>query len=116
MTLLRTLFRSEIGLLSNSRVVTPLTGTTLFETQTWSGWRLFKFAITQENFKTALRSLKDKEPTFHGSDNPADYALVEWHLNAELTFATGPAKLGWSLKGAELAVVPTETLSRAVAN
>ena len=100
----------------DSRVVTPLTGTTLFETQTWSGWRPFNFAITQENFKTALRSLKDKEPTFNGPDNPADYALVEWHLNAELTFATGPAKLGWSLKGAELAVVPTETLSRAVAN
>lgn len=100
----------------DSRVVTPLAGTTLFQTQTWSSWRLFKFAITQKNFKTALRSLKDKEPIFNGSDDPADYALVEWHLNAELTFATGPAKLGWSLKGAELAVVPTETLSRAVAN
>ena len=100
----------------DSRVVTPLAGTTLFQTQTWSGWRLFSFAITQQNFKIALRSLKDKEPTFNGSDNPADYALVEWHLNAELIFATGPAKLGWSLKGTEVAVVPTETLSRAMEN
>jgi hypothetical protein len=100
----------------DSRVVTPLAGTTLFQTQTWTGWRVFNFAITQQNFTTALQSLKDKEPTFGGSDNPADYALMEWHLNAELTFATGPAELGWSLRGAELAVVPTETLSRAVAN
>jgi hypothetical protein len=100
----------------DSRVVTPLAGTTLFQTQTWTGWRLFNFAITQQNFKTALQSLRDKEPTFGGSENPADYALMEWHLNAELTFASGPAKLGWSLRRANLAVVPTEQLSRAIAN
>ncbi len=100
----------------DSRVVTPLAGTTLFQTQPWTGWRLFNFAITQQNFIAALRSLMDKEPTFDGSDNPADYALIEWHLNAELTFASGPAKLGWSLRGAELAVVQTQTLHRALEN
>jgi len=100
----------------DSRVVTPLAGTTLFQTQPWSGWRLFHFAITQRNFTTALQSLRNKEPAFAGSDNPADYALVEWHLNAELTFASGPAKLGWSLKGTELTVIPTQALSHATAN
>jgi hypothetical protein len=100
----------------DSRVVTPLAGTTLFQTQTWTGWRLFNFAITRQNFKTALQSLRDKEPGFGGSDNPADYALMEWHLNAELTFASGPARLGWSLRRANLAVVPTEQLIRAIAN
>jgi hypothetical protein len=100
----------------DSRVVTPLAGTTLLQTQPWTGWRVFNFAITQQNFMTALQSLKDKEPIFSGSDNPADYALMEWHLNAELTFASGPAKLGWSLKGAKIAVVPTRELSRAAVN
>ena len=99
-----------------SRVVTPLADTAFFQTRPWVGWRHFNFAITQQNFRTALQSLRHQEPAFSGSDSPEDYALVEWHLNAELTFATGPAKLGWSLRGAELAIVPTEKLSRALAN
>jgi len=33
----------------------------------------------------ALQSLKAKKASSAGSPEPADYALTEWHLNAELS-------------------------------
>lgn len=96
-----------------SRVVSLLEGSTPFQDQPWRGWRSFKFAITESNFKTALQALKQKFPEFSGSENPADYALVSWHLNAELKFATGPAELGWSMRHASITLVPAERLKLA---
>jgi len=93
-----------------SRVVSILAGSALHQDQPWSGWRLFKFAITQNNFRTALQSAKAKSPDFAGSDNPADYAFIEWHLNAELKFATGPAALGWSMRRASIILTPENQL------
>jgi hypothetical protein len=85
-----------------SRVVTMLAGSASQQSQPWKGWRLFNFAITRNNFKTALLALKEKAPGFAGSDNPADYELSGWHLNAELQFASGPAELGWSMRRARV--------------
>jgi hypothetical protein len=89
-----------------SRVVTALPGSALFQTQPWRGWQRFEFAITRNDFITALRSLRARAPAFKGSENPEDYALMGWHLNAELQFGSGPAELGWSMRGAELKLAP----------
>jgi hypothetical protein len=103
-------------LVPGSRVVTSVTGSTLFQTQTWRGWRPFKLAITRQNFENALRSLSASEPGFVGSDEPADYALVEWHLNAELQFRSGPALLGWSVRKISVSLMPTSSLIPIEAN
>jgi hypothetical protein len=89
-----------------SRIITILAGSTQSQTQPWRGWRPFNFAITRTNFKAALGALKEKAPAFKGSEDPADYALSEWHLNAELKFGSGPAELGWSMRRARVALVP----------
>jgi hypothetical protein len=89
-----------------SRVVLPLSGTTLYQNQPWKGWRIFRFAITRNNFQSALKSLKERDPGFLGSENPSDYVLTEWHLNAELNFTNGPAELGWSLRKTRIALIP----------
>jgi hypothetical protein len=94
-----------------SRVVSVLSGTTLYQNQPWKGWRLFNFAITRSNFESALQALKNKDPTFPGSENPSDYVLIEWHLNAELNFAHGPAELGWSMRLARVSLVPNSQLT-----
>ena len=93
-----------------SRVITLLAGSTLFQHGTWTGWRRFRGAITYANFKTALASLKKKSPAFKASDNPADYELTQWHLNAELKFGAGPAELGWSMRHAKVALLPSAKL------
>jgi hypothetical protein len=102
----------EVGnpLVPGSRVVTILAGSTQWQTQPWRGWRPFKFAITPTNFKAALSALKEKAPAFKGSADPADYALVEWHLNAELKFGSGPAELGWSMRHARVALMPEDKM------
>ncbi len=38
------------------------------------------------------------------SVNPADYAFVKFHLNAELHFKNAPAELGWSMRQARIIV------------
>jgi hypothetical protein len=120
-----TLHRTEVGpydershsyqvgnpLAPDSRVVSALPGSTLFQTHPWKGWRPFQFAILKRNFEVALKSLKDKDPTFVGSTDPADYELIRWHLNAEIQFATSAARLGWSLRNAEIDITPVNDLT-----
>jgi hypothetical protein len=84
----------------DSRVTTILPGSETFQNQPWTGWRSFGFALTQNNFAIGLQGLLKRYPSFDGSTSPSDYALVQWHLNAELQFATGPAELGWSMRDA----------------
>jgi hypothetical protein len=93
-----------------SRIVTVLPGSTLFQTRPWKGWRLFSAAITRSNFQIALKDISERAPEFAGSQNPADYALVEWHLNAEVQCGSGPAELGWSMRKAHVSLVPETQL------
>jgi hypothetical protein len=93
-------------LVPDSRVVTPLADSTLFQIQTWKGWRLFHSAITRDNFATALQSLKQRAPTFGASVDPADYILQGWHLNAEILCGSAPSQLGWSMRKARVTLVP----------
>jgi hypothetical protein len=121
---LKQLYRTEVGhfdapshsfqvgnqLAMGSRIVTVLSGSTLFQTQPWRGWRFFDAAITRSNFVAALGALQEADASFPGSKNPADYGLIEWHLNAELTFGSGPAELGWSMRHARLMLAPESQL------
>jgi hypothetical protein len=95
----------------DSRIVSALTGSALYQNQPWKGWRPFRFAITANNLTTAIQDIKEKYASFRGSENVADYGLVEWHLNAELKFHSGPAELGWSMRGALVALTPESSLS-----
>jgi hypothetical protein len=104
-------FQVGNALAAGPRVLTVLPGSAEYQSQTWRGWRLFRFAITRSNFVTALAALKEKSPAFAGSDNPADYALTGWHLNAEIQFDTGPAELGWSMRRARLALAPEDGMT-----
>ena len=89
-----------------SRVFTVMPGSTTFQTGTWTGWRPFRYAVTWENFRDALHDLREKGEGFHGSEDPADYKLINWHLNAEVKFGSAPAELGWSMRHARLEVAP----------
>jgi hypothetical protein len=63
--------------------------------------------ITHTNFKAALsRRSKTKQPGFKGSDDPSTMRS----LDVELKFGAGPAELGWSMRRAQIALVPEETI------
>jgi hypothetical protein len=96
--------------IAGSRVVTVLKGSAEYQEDPWTGWRVYKFAITRNNFETALKSLKEQNPSYPGSVDPTDYTLTEWHLNAELKFGSGPAEMGWSMRHASVALVPENRL------
>ena len=91
---------------------TPLAGSTLWQSQSWVGWKPFRFAVTRENFAAGLAALKEKGAGFKGSLEPGDYSLTSVHLNAELKFGTGPAEMGWSMRGEKVALVPEGTLGK----
>jgi hypothetical protein len=97
-------------IMPGSRVITILPGSTQWQTQPWRGWRPFKFAITRANLQAALAALRAKAPGFRSSDDPADYALTEWHLNAEMQFGSGPAELGWSMRRAQITLAPEDRM------
>ncbi|MCY2987356.1 MAG: hypothetical protein NTY19_05755 [Planctomycetota bacterium] len=46
--------------------------------------------------------LREQQPETNYSLDPADFQLSSFHLNAELTFETAPAELGWSMRRALL--------------
>lgn len=94
-----------------SRLATAVQGSAMFQTLAWTGWRSFEFAITPQNFRAAIAALRQSQAGFSGSEDPADYALIEWHLNAELKFGSGPAELGWSMRRARLVLVPEQELA-----
>lgn len=71
----------------------------------WGGWRNFHYAVSEENFRAALAALKSNYPSIKASPNPGDYALSQFHLNAEMHFAPmSPiaTELGWSMREARI--------------
>ena len=86
-----------------SRLNEPAKGSALYANLPWRNPRPFAFTISSQNFMTGLRSLKAKG-AFDGSMNPADYALRQWHLNAEMQYDQSPTELGWSLSDARIGI------------
>jgi hypothetical protein len=101
---------------AGSRVITLLPGSAIFQTRPWKGWKTFRAAITPDNFAAAIRALAAVHGAkFTASSDPADYRMLEWHLNAELQTASGPAEMGWSMRHAKVALVPAAQLNAAPA-
>ena len=82
----------------------PAKGSALYANLPWREDRRFAFTISAQNFRAALQSLKSKG-AFKGSLKPADYALRQWHLNAEMQYDRTPTQLGWSLSDTRIAIV-----------
>ena len=77
-------------------------GSEVFQTAPWRGWRRFSCTLTRANVLAALKALREQEPETNCSLDPADYQLNSFHLNAEITFETAPAEMGWSMRRALL--------------
>jgi hypothetical protein len=87
-------------------------GSAVAEGAPWSGWRTFRFAITEQNFIEALNAYRKQDGGANVSVNPADYSYVKFHLNAELHFQTAPAELGWSMRHAKVVVEDAAQVAR----
>ncbi len=93
---------------------TPLDGSQQFISMTpgsaasagapWLGWQTFAWSISQSQFAAALNYMSAQYPQAVQSTNPAEYLLVEIHLNAEFHFQPEPAELGWSMSGWQVSV------------
>jgi hypothetical protein len=68
----------------------------------WRGWRRFSYAITGRAFRFALDRVRDRYPNANASQDPADYQLTMFALNAEVQHSGGPAELGWSMRNARI--------------
>jgi hypothetical protein len=77
-------------------------GSDHFTRTPWSGWRTFSYAITGRAFSFALDQVRDRYPNANASQDPADYRLTMFHLNAEVQHGGGPAELGWSMRNARI--------------
>ena len=73
-----------------------------FQTVPWRGWRYFSCTLTRANVLAALKALEKQHPETDCSLDPSDYQLRSFHLNAEITFETAPAEMGWSMRRALL--------------
>lgn len=85
-----------------SPVLLPAPGSDHFTRAPWRGWRTFSYAITGRNFSYALDRVRERYPNAHASQDPADYRLTMFHLNAEIQHGGGPVELGWSMKNARV--------------
>jgi len=103
-----TMINSAVGLQRDW--VTALRGSAVSQGAPWQGWKAFNFAITENNFVSALAALNQKNPDAHASVNPSDYTLVQFHLNAELHFKTSAAELGWSMRHAKIVITDATVL------
>ena len=86
------------------RWATLAEGSSTYQNAPWKGWKRFSYSITRANFETALKAFREQQPDIDCSLDPADYALQTFHLNAEITYQTAPAELGWSMRNALIRV------------
>jgi hypothetical protein len=91
-----------ISALDDERSPTRLPGSDPFTQTPWQGWRTFSYAITARALSVALNRVRDQYPNANASQNPADYRLTMFHLNAEVQHSGGPAELGWSMRNARI--------------
>jgi hypothetical protein len=73
-----------------------------FTATPWRGWRTFSYAIPRRAFSFALDRVRDRYPNAKASQDPADYRLTMFALNAEVQHEGGAAELGWSMRNARI--------------
>lgn len=85
----------------DSIYLTQLSGSATFSGSPWTGFRHFGFTQGTAQFAGGLSEAHKLYPAL--STDPADYVLLEWHLNAELTYDLRdlnlPIDMGWSMRG-----------------
>lgn len=94
----------QCNLVPGNSWVTMGDDSSVFQISPWTGWKHFSCSITRENFESALKLFREKQSEIDCSTDPADYRLHSFHLNAEITYQTAPAELGWSMRNASLIV------------
>ena len=105
------MINSVVGLHSNPWLTTE-SGSATSQNMPWKGWKTFKFAITERDFLQALHDFSQQYPDAKASTSPADYAFTKFHLNAELTFQSAAAQLGWSMRHAKVEVVDSAQVTQ----
>ena len=86
------------SLTKTSSFMTPSDNSQLFQSNPWTGWRHFSYTVSKKNLEAAIDSVKARFPTVKMSSDPITWELRQWHLNAELLFRDGPARMGWSMR------------------
>ena len=81
-----------------SRFTSPDAKGEQFQCKPWSEWKHFSYSVNVENLHQIVHAMREKYPQKLFSENAADWTLTHWHLNAELLFGDGPAKMGWSMR------------------
>lgn len=84
-------------------------GSATYHSAPWRGWRHFSWSVSH----SALEAMRRQEPAVTISTDPGDYELRSFHLNAETTFQTGPAELGWSMRKLRIGVTEGAASQRA---
>ena len=87
----------------------PAPDSSTLQTQPWSGYKHFDFRITSYRFGNALDKLLN-EYGMKASKNPADYRLVNFHFNPEISYIAsggkpqtgGLGKIGVSFKNVSI--------------
>jgi hypothetical protein len=97
------MINSVVGL--HNPWLTAESGSAINQSTPWKGWKTFKFAITERDFIQALHDFSQQYPGAKTSFSPADYTFAKFHLNAELTFQSAPAELGWSMRHVKIEIV-----------
>lgn len=85
-----------------SPILLRVPGSDHFTATPWRGWRTFSYSITRRAFNFVLDRVRDRYPNANASQDPADYRLTMFHLNAEVQHEGGPAELGWSMRNARI--------------
>ncbi|ORW33323.1 hypothetical protein AWB91_09390 [Mycobacterium paraense] len=85
-----------------SPTLVQVPGSDHFTGTPWRGWRTFSYAVTRRAFSFGLDQVRDRYPNANASQDPADYRLTMFHLNAEVQHSGGPAELGWSMRNARI--------------
>ncbi len=83
----------------------PAPGSASHQTAPWRGWRHFSWSVSRAHVTAALESMREQESQVKVSTDPGDYQLTAFHLNAETTFQTAPAELGWSMRNLRIVVI-----------
>jgi hypothetical protein len=84
-----------------STYATMLPNSQGFQTQPWTGFRTFTAGITAVNFAAAIKAIQGSTTLLASlalapgsfSTNPANYSLVQFHINSELNYAGGVTKV-----------------------
>jgi hypothetical protein len=89
-----------------ARFTTALATSQGFQSQSWTGYKPFQFAISATNLENAVGKIKAHYPAQYGrlSSNPADYRVFQVNFNPEVAYFGGKASLGVAFNNIRISV------------